>query len=271
MTTSPSWDPQQYLRHEAHRARPFHDLLARVGDLPHRPARIVDLGCGAGNVTAVLAERWPDAHITGLDNSPEMLESAEKYAGETAGGGRLDFAEADASTWVPAPDEPLDLLTSNALLQWVPGHLESLPAWVEGLAAGGTIAFQLPGNFNAPSHVLMRELADSPRWRARLGGVLRGPDMPDAADYLQVLTGLGCVADTWETTYMQLLQGDDPVLDWVKGTGLRPVLDALADDPEALEAYVSEYAAQLREAYPVGAHGTVFPFRRVFAVGVKER
>jgi trans-aconitate 2-methyltransferase len=268
MTTSPSWDPQLYLRHEAHRSRPFQDLLARVGGLPRRPARIVDLGCGAGNATALLAERWPDAHITGLDSSPDMLAAAAAYAGPTAGGGSLGFAAADAADWTP--DEPLDLLASNALLQWVPGHLASLPAWAAGLVPGGTLAFQLPGNFDAPSHALMRELCDAPRWRDRLGGVLRAPDMPGPGDYLQALTGLGCEVDAWETTYQHLLQGDDPVLDWVRGTGLRPVLDALADDPEALEEYVTAYAERLRAAYPAGPQGTVFPFRRIFVVAVKR-
>ncbi|GAA2407002.1 trans-aconitate 2-methyltransferase [Streptomyces coeruleofuscus] len=267
---APAWDPAQYLRHAGHRARPFTDLLARVPDLPGDPPRIADLGCGPGNVTALLAVRWPTARITGYDNSPAMLDKAHvDHEGPTPGGGRLDFAHADVRTWTPG--EPCDLIVSNATLQWVPGHPDRFADWVAALKTGGTFAFQVPGNFDAPSHRLMRELAHAPRWRDRLAGTLRHGDAvltPEA--YLERLTSLGCTADVWETTYIHLLQGEDPVLDWVKGTGLRPVLTALADDPEARDGFLAEYRATLREAYPAGPHGTPFPFRRVFAVARKE-
>ncbi|GJF23170.1 MULTISPECIES: trans-aconitate 2-methyltransferase [Streptomyces] len=271
--TAPTWDPAQYLRHAGHRARPFADLLARVPDLPAGPAakppRVADLGCGPGNVTTLLAGRWPTARVTGYDNSAEMLARAEEHAGPTPGGGRLDFAHADARTWTPA--EPHDLIISNATLQWVPGHVERFADWIAALRPGGTFAFQVPGNFDAPSHRLMRDLAGSPRWGDRLAGTLRHDDAVLAPGaYLERLTGLGCTADVWETTYLHLLTGDDPVLDWVKGTGLRPVLTALDDDPEARDAFVEEYRTALREAYPPGRHGTPFPFRRVFAVARKE-
>ncbi|MBO1336537.1 trans-aconitate 2-methyltransferase [Streptomyces sp. VRA16 Mangrove soil] len=263
-TTSPTWDPQQYLRHADHRGRPFADLLARVPALPRTPARIADLGCGPGNTTPLLAERWPDAHITGYDNSHEMLEKAQAVARPG-----LDFAYADATDWTPAPGT-YDLIASNATLQWVPGHVGFFPAWLDALVPGGTFAFQVPGNFDAPSHALMRELAASARWKDRLGGVLRHADaVLDPTGYLEHLAGLGCEVDAWETTYTHLLQGEDPVLDWVKGTGLRPVLTALADDTEARDAFVAEYRDLLREAYPATTHGTVLPFRRIFAVAVK--
>ncbi|MFI2634961.1 trans-aconitate 2-methyltransferase [Streptomyces collinus] len=271
---APTWDPAQYLRHADHRARPFTDLLARVPDLPTRPPagrpRIADLGCGPGNVTTLLAARWPTALITGYDNSPEMLDKAHvDHEGPTPAGGRLDFGHADVRTWTP--EEPFDLIVSNATLQWVPGHAERFAGWTAGLKPGGTLAFQVPGNFDAPSHRLMRELAASPRWRDRLDGILRHADaVLDPEAYLERLTPLGCAADVWETTYIHLLQGEDPVLDWVKGTGLRPVLTALADEPGAREAFVAEYRAALREAYPAGPHGTPFPFRRVFAVARKD-
>lgn len=262
MTT---WDPAQYLRHADHRARPFLDLLARVPDLPSDPARIADLGCGPGNVTALLADRWPTARITGYDNSPEMLDKAHaEHEGPTPGGGRLDFAYADVRTW--APTGPYDLIISNATLQWVPGHVERFADWIDALEPGGTLAFQVPGNFGAPSHRLMRELAAS----HGLSEALRHEDAvhtPEA--YLAHLTALGCTADVWETTYVHLLTGEDPVLDWVKGTGLRPVLTALADDPAARETFLTAYRAALREAYPAGPHGTPFPFRRIFAVARK--
>ncbi|MFI6639300.1 trans-aconitate 2-methyltransferase [Streptomyces sp. NPDC050504] len=264
MTAPATWDPQQYLRHADHRTRPFHDLVARVGELPGGSApRIADLGCGAGNVTATLAGRWPGARVTGYDNSPQMLERARAYATDL-----LDFAHADALTWTPS--EPYDLIVSNALLQWVPGHAERFPDWLAGIAPGGTFAFQVPGNFTAPSHTILAGLRTSARWRGRLGDAAdRSAAVLEPADYLTRLTGLvgpGGAVDVWETTYLQTLRGEDPVLDWVKGTALRPVLTALDSDPEAREAFLAEYAALLREAYPATPYGTVFPFRRIFAV-----
>ncbi|MET8954428.1 trans-aconitate 2-methyltransferase [Streptomyces sp. NPDC004393] len=267
MSTAPLWDPAQYLRHAGHRARPFVDLLARVPDPSgQNPPRIADLGCGPGNVTVLLADRWPTAHITGYDNSPEMLDQAHTHhEGPTAGGGRLDFAHADARTWTPP--ESYDLIISNATLQWVPDHAARFADWVAALEPGGTFAFQVPGNFDSPSHQLLREIVHSARWKDRLAHTLRHDDAvltPHA--YLEHLTGLGCETDVWETTYLHLLQGEDPVLDWVKGTGLRPVLTELGDEAEE---FLADYRTALREAYPPTAHGTVFPFRRIFAVATK--
>jgi trans-aconitate 2-methyltransferase len=266
--TTPTWDPGQYLRHAEHRARPFAELLARVPALPGDPARIADLGCGPGNVTVQLAERWPAAHVTGYDNSPEMLARTDEHAGPSAGGGRLDFAHVDLTAW--APTETYDLIVSNAALQWVPGHLDAFPAWLDAVAPGGTLAFQVPHNIDAPLHTLMRELAASARWKDRLAGVLRREDsVHDPLVYLDRLARLDCEADVWETTYMQLLEGEDPVLDWSKGTGLRPALTALADDPSSREAFVAEYRDLLRKAYPTAPYGTVLPFRRLFVVARK--
>ncbi|MEC4571766.1 trans-aconitate 2-methyltransferase [Streptomyces virginiae] len=268
--SAPTWDPQQYLRHAGHRTRPFLDLLTRIPELPNRPARIADLGCGPGNVTELLATRWPEAAITGFDLSPEMLGRAtEQYAGPTAGGGSLDFRHGDIAGWLP--EEPYDLIVSNAALQWVPGHPGSFGAWINGLRPGGTFAFQIPGNFTAPSHALLAEQCDTPRWRSRLAGHgARYIHLLEPAEYLARFTALGCAADVWETTYHQLLHGPDPVLDWVKGTALRPVLTALGDDREAVDAFLTEYRDRLRAAYPSGPRGTVFPFRRIFAVARKE-
>ncbi|MFD9043926.1 trans-aconitate 2-methyltransferase [Streptomyces bottropensis] len=264
--TGPTWDPRQYLRHAGHRARAFVDLLAHVPDPPAAHPRIADLGCGPGNVTRLLADRWPTARITGYDNSPEMLDRARvDHEGPTPGGGRIGFTAADLRTW--EPPESYDLIVSNATFQWVPGHLDRFPAWVDALAPGGTFAFQVPGNFDSPSHRLMRELAHSARWKDRLGETLRHDDaVRTPAGYLAALADLGCETDAWETTYVHLLQGEDPVLDWVRGTGLRPVLTELGPDAGP---FVAEYRAALREAYPPTAHGTPFPFRRIFAVGRK--
>ncbi|MGW2369966.1 trans-aconitate 2-methyltransferase [Streptomyces sp. NPDC001667] len=260
MTSAPTWDPRQYLRHSGHRTRPVHDLLARVPELPGEPARIVDLGCGPGNVTALLADRWPGARITGLDNSAEMLAEAER----TAGGGLVDFARVDLADWAPA--DPYDLIFSSATFQWIPGHEDLFPAWVRALAPGGTFAFTVPGNFTAPSHVLLHDLCESPRWRARLGGLYRGGHVLEPGEYLDRLAGLGLEVDAWETTYVQLLPGPDPVLDWTKGTALRPVLTALGSDAEAVAEFLATYGSLLREAYAAGPRGTVFPFRRIFVV-----
>ncbi|MFJ9207108.1 trans-aconitate 2-methyltransferase [Streptomyces sp. NPDC102264] len=264
-----TWDPAQYLRHAGHRSRPFLDLLARIPEPPAGDGgavRIADLGCGPGNVTALLADRWPAARITGFDNSPAMLDRArEGYEGPTPGGGALDFREGDAAHWTPG--EPYGLIVSNAALQWVPNHPESFAGWIGALAPGGTFAFQVPGNFTAPSHALLAELCATPRWRDRLDlPALRSVRVLEPADYLTRLSDLGCAADVWETTYLQLLTGEDPVLDWVKGTALRPVLTALEGDEAATEEFTAQYRDLLRAAYPPGPHGTVFPFRRIFAV-----
>jgi trans-aconitate 2-methyltransferase len=276
MTTPPPvWDPAQYRRHAGHRTRPLHDLLARVPDLPSAAPRIADLGCGPGAPTAELARRWPRAHVTGYDNSPAMLAEAAAYAGPTPEGGSVDFTEADLADW--RPEGTFDLLFSNAALQWVlpgggrsPGHEQVFPAWVEALPPGGVLAFQVPGNFSAPSHTLLHDLRNGPRWRGRVGAPARSAAVLEPAGYLAALAPLGCEVDAWETTYLHVLQGEDPVLDWTLGTALRPVLTALADDPEARDAFLAEYRDALRAAYPPAAHGTVFPFRRLFVVAVRR-
>lgn len=265
---APVWDPEQYARFEDARTRPLRDLLARVPRLPRARPRIADLGCGPGSPTGLLADRWPAAHITGYDNSPAMLERARAHAGPTEGGGTLAFVHADLADW--HPEEPYDLLFSNAAFQWWPGHPDALPRLVGALVPGGTLAFQVPGNLDAPSHVLLHELRNAPRWRSRLGAPARRDAVPEPSRYVDVLAGPACETDVWETTYLHLLAGEDPVLEWTKGTALRPVLTLLADDPEARDAFLSEYGAALRRAYPPGPHGTVLPFRRIFAVAVKR-
>jgi len=190
-----------------------------------------------------------------------------RSGGFAAGAGNLAFSLADIAEWMPAPDT--DVVVTNAALQWVPGHLELLRRWLAALRPGAWFALQVPGNFNAPSHALMRALAGSDEWSGRLTGVLRHEDVvAEPAEYLELMLDAGCDADAWETTYLQLLPGTDPVLDWVRGTGLRPVLAALtAGEAQRFEA---EYARLLHQAYPPGPHGTVFPFRRIFAVARKR-
>jgi trans-aconitate 2-methyltransferase len=254
-----AWDPATYLRFGGERARPFADLLARVR--VEAPRTVVDLGCGEGALTASLAQRWPSAVVTGVDSSPEMLAAAAAHATP----GQVRFVAGDVRTW--APDGPVDVLVSNAVLHWVPEHPRLLAAWADLLAPGGTLAVQVPGNFRAPTHALLASLCHAPRWRGRLEAVAPDPDaVLEPSGYLDVLSGAGLEPDVWETTYLHVLTGEDPVLGWVRSTVLRPVLAELgADDAAELSA---AYAAALREAYPPRPDGTtLLPFRRVFAVG----
>ncbi|WP_312180722.1 trans-aconitate 2-methyltransferase [Arthrobacter sp.] len=255
------WDPEKYSQFSTQRDRPFFDLVARIG--AGDPAWVTDLGCGTGALTAVLAGRWPDAAVTGLDSSEDMVREARGMAGVP---GNLTFARRSIQDWDPEPGP--GVLVSNAALQWVPGHEELLERWAKQLDPGSWIAVQVPGNFGGLSHVLMRELAQTPRWEPALAGVLRGEDsVSDPERYLELLLGAGLEPDVWETSYQQVLTGEDPVLNWVRGTALRPVMDALpAADYAAFEA---EYGQLLRRAYPAKAWGTVFPFRRIFMVAQK--
>ena len=248
------WDPAIYLEFADERARPFGDLLVQV--LADAPDRVVDLGCGPGQLTASLADRWPLADILGVDSSAEMIARAQAYAHH-----HLEFVVQDLRAW--RPDAPVDVIVSNATLQWVPEHRRLLPALLAALAPGGWLAFQVPGNFDEPSHQLLHELADEPRFAAFTAGRER-PTACDAATYLADLAGLGCVVNAWETTYLHVLTGPDPVFRWISGTGARPVLQALPEDRR--EEFVSEYKRRLADAYPEQPYGTLLPFRRVFVV-----
>ncbi len=262
--TSPTWDPDQYLRFAAERARPFADLVARVA-VP-RPVTVVDLGCGPGNATVTVLDRWPDAQVHGVDSSAEMIGKAAALARPG-----LTFATGDVTTWAPAG--PVDVIISNAVLQWVPSHVELLPRWVGWLAPGGAVAFQVPANVDAPAARAFRTVATSPRWAERLAAVARaeGPTgtggVRSGVEYVDLLGGLGCRVDAWETTYLHVLPGDDPVLEWYAGTGLRPYLDAL--EPAARTEFRAEVAAALRDAYPTRTFGTILPFRRVFVIAYR--
>lgn len=257
-----SWDPQQYLRYEHERERPFAELLARIAH--PRPQEIVDLGCGPGTTTAQLLQRWPDAHVTGIDSSPEMIDHARSLAVA----GKLEFRQADLRDW--RPERQVDVLVSTATLQWVPGHESLFPKFMKSLGPGGAFAFQVPANFGEPSHTLLYELAQSDRWGARLGHLVRPNPVLEPAAYLAAFLATGVQADVWETTYFHILRGPDAVLEWVRGTALRPFLTALEtpDVPESdIAEFQSAYAAVLRAAYPRDAEGrSVFPFRRIFGV-----
>ena len=251
---SARWDPSHYLQFADERTRPFMDLLNRVEG---EPATIVDLGCGPGHLTPVLRARWPDASVTGVDASPEMVQQARA----SRHADNVTYVEADLRSWRPA--EAVDLLVSAATLQWVPGHLELLPELAEVVAPEGTFAMTVPGNFDAPSHVLLRKLAGRDPYAAYMSAVEQPAAYPAAA-YLSVLSVPGWVVEAWETTYLHVLRGPDPVLRWISGTGARPILQALPGDLR--ERFEREYGAALRQAYPAASYGTVLPFRRVFVV-----
>jgi trans-aconitate 2-methyltransferase len=256
------WNPAAYQRFAGQRARPFFELISRIN--ASSPRCVMDLGCGPGQLTAVLADRWPDADVHGVDSSPEMIEAARSVRAqrEPAGSGSLEFHICDVREF--RPQRPPDVLVSNAALHWVPGHHELLARWAAELAADGWLAFQVPGSSGQPTHQIMRELAATPRWRAAIDGALLEREWDDPVSYLNLLAGAGCEVDAWETTYIHVLRGDNPVLEWLTGTALRPVLAALSPDDGA--EYTAELGERLRVAYPARSYGTVFPFRRIFVV-----
>lgn len=248
------WNPSAYLQYTDERSRPFTELVARV---PGTPTTVVDLGCGPGHLTAVLRARWPEARITGVDASPAMIERARATDPGT------DYVLADLAT----DDRTADLVISNSVLQWVPGHRELLTTL--GDRATQTFAFQVPGNYDAPSHLLLREIAARAPYADVVGPVERRPTA-DPAEYLELLARPGWTVDTWETTYTHLLHGPDPVLRWISATGAQPTLQALqARDPALRSRFEQEYGAALRAAHPERAHGTPLAFRRVFAVATR--
>ena len=261
--TDARWDPDRYLEFEEERGRPFDDLVGRIRVAA--PERIVDLGCGPGNTTARLLDRWPDASIVGIDSSQEMITQAMELAVD----GRLEFRVQDLREW--EPDQPVDVLLCCATFQWVPNHAGLFPRFIDSLTPGGTFAFQVPNNFDEPSHTLLHELATSERWRDILQPAVRAASVLEPRTYLTELLSTGAQADVWETTYLHVLNGPDAVLRWIRGTGLRPFLTALeqSGSPTAVDDFLTSYAAALRAAYPRDPHGrVVFPFRRLFAVSV---
>ena len=249
------WDPEIYLAFADQRARPFYDLLSRIG--AERPRRVVDLGCGAGNLTGQLARRWPDAVIEAVDSSPEMVAAARERGVEATVG--------DLRDWTPHRDT--DVVLSNAAVQWVPEHAELMVRWAGQLAAGAWIGVQMPGAFETPSHAVVRALARrDPYAKAlrdipfRVGAVVDTP-----MHYAELLLDAGCAVDAWETTYVHQLTGEHPVLDWISGTFLLPVRERLDDD--AWQRFRQELIPLLADAYPARLDGTtLFPFRRVFVV-----
>ena len=249
------WDPAQYLKFAGHRLRPALDLLNRI-DLA-APAHVYDLGAGAGNVTRLLRARWPEARITGVDDSAEMLAKAAAESPD------ITWQQADLATWRPA--RPADLIYSNAALHWLPDHAKLFPKLLDGLAPGGVLAVQIPRNFSAPSHTSISEAALGGPWRAKLEPLLRPAPVAEPDFYYGLLAPKAKSIDMWETEYVQALEGKDPIKEWVKGTWLRPLLDALAGQER--DEFEAAYARLVARAYPPRADGrTLFPFRRLFMI-----
>lgn len=265
-----TWDPERYLTYADERGRPFVELVARIGATD--PQTVVDLGCGPGNLTALLVERWPSARVRGLDSSPEMVDRARATTPA------VEFEVADLRDWAGGPKvqrdqaehaeqaDRVDVVVSNATLQWLPDHLDLLPGLVDRLVPGGWLAFQVPGNFAEPSHTIRAELAAEEPYAVHAAGAAR-PASHDPLAYLDALRDLGCEVDAWETTYLHLLGGPDdpdPAFTWVSGTGARPTLQALPDDLRP--AFEEEFKRRLRAAYPPRDGLVVLPFRRIFVV-----
>lgn len=251
------WDPKLYSAFAAPRLRPAVDLLTRIE--AESPETVVDLGCGTGNVTRLLAARWPAAEVTGVDSSPEMLSAA---AAEPS---TISWRQGDAGTW--APEGKVDVLFSNAALHWLDGHAALLPRLMAMLAPGGTLAVQMPHNHYAASHAVMADTVEAGPWAPRLRPLARRFPVGDPAFYYDVLAPLATRLDIWETEYLHVLDGEAPVVRWTMATALRPLLDALAEPERG--AFLAEYTRRIAEAYPRREDGkTLFPFRRLFVVAI---
>jgi trans-aconitate 2-methyltransferase len=249
------WDPAQYLKFSGPRLQPALDLLARIPS--EAPKIVYDLGCGTGSLTRMLAERWPAARIVGIDGSAAMLDQARRGAN----GRNLSWVEADIRRW--RADALADVIYSNAALHWLDDHTTVFPHILTQLAPGGVLAVQMPHNFAAPSHTCLAATIESGPWRERLSPMLRHAPVAAPADYHALIAPCVRRLDIWETEYLHVLEGDNPVVEWIKGSALRPFLDTLGG--EERERFLADYGARIRAAYPPqGSGATLFPFRRLF-------
>jgi trans-aconitate 2-methyltransferase len=265
-----SWDPEQYLKYSGERLRPALDLLARID--VKAPRTVADLGCGAGNVTRILADRWPDARVIGLDSSAPMLAQARV---STAAGGSIEFREAELAAWATSPEpRSIDVVFSNAALHWLDDHATLFPRLLEAVAPGGVLAVQMPSNFQSPAHVELRATAENARWRRQVGRLVRADPVAPVAQYFDWVAPLAETVDAWTTEYLHVLPGaeggEHPVVAWTKGSALTPFIAALA--PDEGRAFIADYAARVTRAYPLRADGRVlYPFRRIFVVASRAK
>jgi trans-aconitate 2-methyltransferase len=258
----PTWNADQYLRFGEERTQPCRDLAARI-DVAS-PGRVIDLGCGPGNSTEVLAKRWPDAELTGLDSSPEMIDAARRAYPQRR------WVVGDIGGWAASDAGPFDVVFSNAAMQWVGDHGAAYPRLLAQAAPGGALAVQVPGNYDGLAHRLMRELAASDGWHPRFpAGGVREWYVHEPTFYYDALAPHAARLDLWETEYLHVMPGPEAIVEWYKGTGLRPFLDALATDAERA-GFMAEYLEQIRAAFPARPDGKVlFPFRRLFLVAYR--
>ena len=248
-----TWDPAQYLKFANERLQPALDLLSRIP--AQMPERVVDFGCGAGNLSPMLRARWPEAKLIGVDSSPEMLAKAR------ADHPGVDFVQANVAEW--QPDAPVDVLFSNATLHWLDGHESLLPAMLRHVKPGGWFAIQMPRNFDAPSHTCINDAIEQGPWRGKLLPHLRRRPVWTPAEYWRLLHDRVAALNLWETDYIQVLSGDNPVAEYTKGTWLKQFLDRLEGEERA--AFEADYRARVAKAYPKEADGrTIFPFKRLF-------
>jgi trans-aconitate 2-methyltransferase len=255
------WNPHLYLQFGTERTQSAIDLVSRI-DVP-AARRVIDLGCGPGNSTAVLRRRWPEALIVGLDSDAAMLAAAEKSDSN------VRWELGDAATWDPA--EPFEVVFSNAMLQWVPNHAEVVPRWFRAVEPGGVLAVQIPNHYRSELHRQILEVADEPEWRDATHGARSAIGTDDAAFYYHVLSPLAERVDLWETEYHHVMNGPEDILNWIRGTGLRPFLNSLADDEQRIR-FETLLLERVTHCYPRQVDGKVlFPFRRLFFVAYNGR
>jgi trans-aconitate 2-methyltransferase len=259
----PSWNPEQYLKFSDERTRPCRDLVARVE--AWRPLRIIDLGCGPGNSAEVIAQRWPDAAIAGLDSSPAMIEKARAVRPE------YDWRAGDIAEWASTTNERFDIVFSNAALQWLGDHESLFPRLFDHVESGGALAIQVPGNYDGTANRIMREVAARFAWRRWFPeGRAKAWHAYDLDFYYDALAPHAPRLDLWASEYWHALPDVAAIVEFYKGTGLRPYLDAIGEADER-ERFLAEYQEALAPYFPPRSNGAVlFPFRRIFMVAYRD-
>lgn len=268
------WNPKQYEHFSDARMRPALDLLVQVHS--DNPKFIYDLGCGTGSITQLIQDKWPYARVVGIDNSETMLNQAKQRSSA------IEWANADLLNWEPKPDQLGDIVFSNASLQWLENHATLFPKLAQYVSKAGIFAVQMPRNYDSPSHQCLIEVASQKRWKDQLLPLLRygkkedpnhqNSPVLDPAFYYETLSPYFKKINIWETTYLQVLEGENPVLEWMKGTGLRPILTMLEtnDNFSGIQAFIKAYSELLLKCYPKDKNGkTLFPFKRLFIIGIK--